>query len=369
MNRSQEFEIKCERVRRFLSENGLDGVVLSRTDNFAWLGCGADSVVNSAGESGVGTLVAAGDSVALVANNIETERLMTEELAGLGISRTVTFPWHNPAERDEKILDLIGSRSFVSDNGAGGLPPCPAGFESLRFQLTESEIERYIAVSLDTNAAMEAAARAVEHGMAEADVAALVSAEHRARGLLPIVVLVAADDRIRRWRHPLPKHEPVEQYVMMVVCARRQGLVAAMTRFVHFGPMPRDLARRHRAVCEVDAAMIAATRPGRTAAEVFGAAQTAYEKAGFPGEWQYHHQGGAIGYQPREYIAHATCAQPVVSDQAFAWNPSICGTKSEDTILVHEDGFELLTSPSDAWPVLKVEAGGQVIPRANMLVK
>ena len=70
MDRSEEFEVKRERVGAFLSENRLSGLVLGRTDNFAWLGCGADSVVSSSSETGVGTFVVTREGVTLIANNI-----------------------------------------------------------------------------------------------------------------------------------------------------------------------------------------------------------------------------------------------------------------------------------------------------------
>jgi antitoxin VapB len=53
-------------------------------------------------------------------------------------------------------------------------------------------------------------------------------------------------------------------------------------------------------------------------------------------------------------------------NQAIAWNPSITGTKSEDTILVREKGVEVLT-PTPHWPMLKVNYGGKTYLRPNIL--
>ena len=38
------------------------------------------------------------------------------------------------------------------------------------------------------------------------------------------------------------------------------------------------------------------------------------------------------GYEAREITATPTTDQPILMGQAFAWNPSIKGAKSEDTI-------------------------------------
>ena len=115
--------------------------------------------------------------------------------------------------------------------------------------------------------------------------------------------------------------------------------------------------------------MMLATRPGTAAADVLRTGQQAYERVGFPGEWRYHHQGGAIGYRAREYIANPDCPEVVTAGQAFAWNPSIRGTKSEDTILVADDGTQVLTAASPHWPCLEIEVDGQVARRPDMLVK
>ena len=93
---------------------------------------------------------------------------------------------------------------------------------------------------------------------------------------------------------------------------------------------------------------------GRT---LFHVAQRAYADVGFSGEEQKHHQGGAIGYRSREWIAHPASEETVQERQAFAWNPSITGTKVEDTALLTERGIELISS-SPGWPTLEAGAAG-----------
>ena len=369
MNQSEEFAVKLDRVQTFLDAHELGGVVLSRGDNFAWLGCGADNLVNNAAETGVASLVVRPDVVTLVTNNIEMERLLTEELPDVDIGNTEEYPWHEPDRHAEIVRRLGTGARMAADDGTAGLPPLPDGFQRLRYMLTAAEVDRYQELGADATLAMESAARSVERGMTEREAAALIGEELRVRGITPIVLLVAADERIRRWRHPLVKHEPIEQYVMLVFCGRRQGLIAAMTRLVHFGQPDEELMRRHRAVCAVDAAAILGTRPGRKVAEVFEGIQDAYAENGFPEEWKLHHQGGGVGYLGREFIATPDCKETVRAGQAYAWNPSICGTKCEDTILVREEGVALLTAPSDDWPTIEAEAEGQTIERPDMLVK
>ena len=75
-------------------------------------------------------------------------------------------------------------------------------------------------------------------------------------------------------------------------------------------------------------------------------------RAAFPNaeDIALHHQGGSTGYAGRD--ARVTDQTPgvVQPDQAFAWNPSITGTKVEDTVVAGDGGVEVLTADPQ-WPV------------------
>jgi Xaa-Pro aminopeptidase len=118
----------------------------------------------------------------------------------------------------------------------------------------------------------------------------------------------------------------------------RWGLHAAITRIRELEPPGAELERRREAAAHVLEAMHEATRPGATFGDVLQAAVDAYGRAGFPGEWELHHQGGSIGYQGRERIAVPGDRTPIEPGMAFAWNPSITGAKAEETILLEPNG-------------------------------
>src|SRR5262249_37248162 len=150
--------------------------------------------------------------------------------------------------------------------------------------------------------------------------------------------LVAADDRVARFRHPIPTHRRVEWKLMLVVCAQRHGLIVAMTRLVHFGRGPPGLARKHAAGWAGDEGLVDATRPGTTWASVLAAGIRAYRAEGFAREWKLHHQGGPMGYECRDFCVTPSSKGRVAPLQMVGWNPSITGTKSEDTILSADSG-------------------------------
>jgi Xaa-Pro aminopeptidase len=157
------------------------------------------------------------------------------------------------------------------------------------------------------------------------------------------VLLAAADDRIARYRHPIPTARPIERRLMLVVVAERWGLHAAITRFAELSEPDAEIVARTEAVARVHEAMVDATRPGATLGDVLGVAQRAYAAEGHPEEWRLHHQGGVIGYAGRERIAVPGDRTAIEHGMAFAWNPSIAGAKAEETILLREDGVRVLT--------------------------
>ena len=74
----------------------------------------------------------------------------------------------------------------------------------------------------------------------------------------------------------------------------------------------------------------------------------------------------AIGYEAREYIGISESKEVVGNPQAFAWNPSIHGNKSEDSIIVSNAGQEVITMTGD-WPVIEVNYDGMVFKRPAIL--
>jgi Xaa-Pro aminopeptidase len=261
------------------------------------------------------------------------------------------------------VRQVTGGR-VAADVPVAGLEALPAEFGELRWSLTQEEIARYRWVGEHAGVAMTHALFHLRPGLSEAQLAALLAEVLIGFDLQPTVLLVAADDRIERFRHPLPTEQRLERTAMLVVGARRWGLTASLTRLIQFSPLDKELRRRHRAVAAVDAAYLHATRPGAVAGDIFRAGMAAYAAHGFPDEWQRLHQGGATGYVGRDYRATPETPHRVRDHQAFAWNPSITGTKSEDTILVTPGRQEVLTVTPDL-PHLQVDG----FARPDILVR
>jgi len=323
---------RIERVRALLAAEGGPGVLLSSRAAFAWLTLGGQNhVVAASAEGAVPILVTRAACFALAPAN-EAPRIAQEELAGLPVEM-VTVPWHDADAAAHEARRLTGDEPL--EEAVLG-----AGLVDLRLRLEAVEHDRMRWLGALCDSAMASGLAAVRRGSTEDELSARVQATLVAEGVRVPVILVAADERINRYRHPLSQGRRIERRVMLIVVAERWGLNVAATRILELEPPDGDLERRLEATGNVLAAMRAATTPGSTLGDVLATARAAYHAEGFPDEWTLHHQGGLIGYQGRERIATPADATRIEAGMAVAWNPSITGAKAEVTDLVGESGLE-----------------------------
>ena len=358
-----ELDEKRMRINAFLDRQNLDAVFLCQVANFAWYTGGLEPVVMISSDRAEAGLLVTRERATVVCNSIEYPRLRDEDrLEELGFGFHVS-PWYHGAPRFDSLVQGL---RWASDWPLPEAADLSGEITRLRYQLTPEEMERYRWLGLHSGQALERAARLVRPGMSEVQIAGSLADAALRESITPILWLVGADERIYRYRHPIPTQKTVERYCMLVICARRWGLVASATRFVHFGPLPDELKRKQEACAMVDVVYNASTTVGRRASDIFQDAMAAYASAGYPGEWQKHNQGGAAGYLSRDYEGTPTCSEVVVPDQGFAWNPSITGIKLEDTMLVHDSGCEFITVTGD-WPTLPVDYSGKLWERPAVL--
>ena len=366
----REIQTKQRRLAEFLERHRLDGVLLQQRANFAWITGGRDNHIANNTEAGVAAILATPTERVCLANAIEAPRMEKEELAR-GDVKVVSFPWYDRKKGAAKVSEVIAGRKVAADmDPLGiGLPPLPADFTELRWSLTDEEVTRYREGGSRASAAMEAACRSIEFRDTEFEIAGMLDYHLHQAGLTPLVTLVASDDRIEKFRHPIPAARNVEHYVMLVTCAEYRGLISCLTRFVSFGPRVEALEAKLQAIANIDAAINLSTRPGKPLADLFRVLQQAYADNGYPDEWKRHHQGGPTGYANRETVATPDHTGVSRSNQAFAWNPSVPGIKCEDTVLCKDEGVEVLTRHSEEWPTVVGRFEGRELARADILVR
>src|SRR5699024_3979717 len=263
-----------------------------------------------------------------------------------------SFPWY-----ETSLADAVAERSptpAAADFDVGGMGQIEAA--RLRIPLTDVDVDRYRTLGTETAAAVEAVGSDIDADDTERAVAARLRKNLFARGIDSPVVLVAGAERAQKYRHFPATDAALGDYALLSVTGARDGLHASTTRTVAFDP-PEWLEVRHEATMTVDAAAIAATSrfAGEgTASDVFSVIRDAYADADYPGEWRKHHQGGAAGFAGREWKATPTGPQMIEKPMAYAWNPTVEGAKSEDTVLVADDEIETLTATGE-WPTREID--------------
>lgn len=363
---SAEILEKERRVRELMTKESLDAIAIASIANFAWLTCGGNNYVSTATEIGAATAVITQDRKYIVCDNIEAQRIEEEEVADQGFEFR-TYRWFE-GKRDDVIRGIVGDGALGADIAIPGAVDVASALNACRYSLTSEEIHRYCLLGKDTGECLAETAREIKPGMTEQEIAALLNRHLIARGITPTVTLIAVDERIRKYRHPIPTEKKLERCAMLVTGARKWGLICSATRMVHFGPRSPELRCKHEAVALVDATFIAGTVPGAVMNDIFNRAVEAYKMTGFGEEWKLHHQGGPTGYKGREFRVTAQTNAVVLENQAFAWNPSITGTKSEDTIIATSQGPIILSETED-WPKIEIELGGVTIRRPEILIR
>lgn len=362
MTQQQERLIKIERLHGVMEKCGLDAIYLKRQDNFAWLTCGGINYVGL-GEMGNCGLLVTKENTYAITNNIEAPRMRDEEkLEEMGFAIHAQT-WYENAFEGETIAHLVPSGKVGYDYGTA----CNVAndVKLLRFSLTEAEMERYREGGYLTARAMEETIATVRPGDSEHKTIGRLVNTVRSHGMDVVSAMCAADERIRHYRHPVPHGDIIRERVQLGGNMRYKGLIICCTRLMNFVPVTQELRNQYRANVEIDCTMMAASKPGATFVSVLEAGRAAYEARGYGEEFKKHHQGGPIGYAGRDYRVDFSTPGTIAENQAFCWNPSITGTKSEDTVISTKNGIIPVSRPILA-PTITVEVDGQTFVRPDI---
>src|SRR5918995_4575165 len=330
-----------EKLRDLMQERALGGLLLRRPANFAWYTGGADNRVDRGAPLGVASVLLTPESSYVLTDNIEAPRMRVEQTPDVEV---VEHPWHRGP--GALLEELVGSSLIGTDFPTEIGPNLSTEVAPLRSILGAEAVESYRRLGTDAVRAISQASASLTPDTDEIEAAAELAAACRRRGMFSPVLLAASEERLARYRHPIPRGGPLGGRTMSVVCAERGGLFASLTQIIDFREPDPETARRQEACAEILRRMRQeATRPGLTLADAFKECRRFYAEVGFQDGWRDHHQGGTTGYASREVIATPDAHQEIQTGQAFAWNPSLEGTKTEETFVLGENGPEVLTRP------------------------
>jgi Xaa-Pro dipeptidase len=348
---TSELEQKLSRLRLMMVANNYDTIHLAKSENLSWLLCGVDITASPLGEP-VAEIVVAKKSVTVVATTMESSSLRGELPKGVEIIYT---PWYDKRAKEETLSDLLQESKVLSDTLERGFDT--KEFWPMRVPLTIEEIDRYRKLSQETSQVFTEVLQMIKPGLTEHQVIGRLAEGLHAKGIQPVVMLAAGDDRLETSNHP--SHHKVQKRLMAAVCVRKHGLLTSLTRLVSFGAENTEHKKKYTKLLEVEKTLLDYTKHGILVAELFREMQTAYAKAGRENAWAEHHQGGPTGYNTRDFLATPDETRMLVDGSAYAWNPSLPGVKVEDTVLLLNDELEIFTE-DPRWPLREV--GGRKRP-------
>jgi Xaa-Pro aminopeptidase len=363
-DRSDDVERKQRRIAEFLASKQYDGVLLQKTPNIAWFTSGAEGP-RFGGDEPPLSLFITPEARVVLANNVDAPQLFDRQLGGLGF-QLKQRPWHE--DRQVLLRDLCRGRNVASDNGGPFTTNESAAIAALRLPLQPVERERLRQLGALVAHAVEATARHVEIGQTEAEIAGQLAHRLVKHEVQPLWSRTIADGRGAAYRHWTAGSSTLKRWCIIGAVGSCWGLCCACTRTVVLGSPPTELTSSYHQVAMLAATGMFFSQSGSTLATVWQKVRRIYDKLGHPNEWQLSDQADVIGYQPSEVPLTPTCEFLLHSGMPVHWHPSVGPVQVADTILVRDEGNELLTHPVD-WPLLTITVKGQPVQLPDLLIR
>ncbi len=365
--RVKEIEIKVERVRATLANKKWDALYIAKAEAFAWITAGGDSIITRYVENGViGILITKNARYALT-DSIEYPRVIDEEkLNELGFE-VLSRPWYEDTTLDTITKIITKDGVLAADISIPGAHDASAEISKMQYSLLDNEIARYLHLGDVFSKCIEEVLCEVKPGDVEIDIVGRVNNAIWKHNIDAVLYLVAADERIYKYRHCIPTNKKVDKFLMICCNGRYKGLITKLTRFIHFGDIDENLLKQYNQTLEIENRMIKATTIGADNLDAFEVAKNSYEEFGYKDMWKVHHQGGPQGYTNGYYLITPNKHETVVENQCYCYNPSITGTKTEDAFIVTKDGPIMITEPK-LFPKIKATIGNKEIVRPGIMV-
>lgn len=363
-DRVAEIERRQQLIADFLNTQQLQALLLNRPANFAWFSVGGDNTYGFTGER-IASLFINPDARVLLTRSPDSQRLFDWEVSNLGFQMKER-PWLE----DHSLLmaDLCRGRNTGADIPFERCRDVSDYLTTLRLPLSLYETQQLRELGRAVVHAVEATARTFQRGETESEVAGQVAHRLMRLNVQPVRIQVAAEGRTKWHRHAAYGDAQVQRTCTISAVGRRRGLHLGVSRTVCFGTPPKDAREAHLACLMVQSAGMYFSQNGLKLGDAWRRVQRIYEKFGHSEEWYLSDQGHVTGYEAVE--------APIVPDSTFLlasgmpvqWRSSIGVGVAEDTILVQDSGFELLT-PVENWPQTAVDIKQVKVPRPDILVR
>jgi Xaa-Pro dipeptidase len=300
-----------------------------------------------------------------LASNVDSQRLFDEELDGLGF-QLKEWPWH--WGRAQLLADLCQGRAAAADLPLHQCKVVGNQIRHMRRKLTTYEQACYRALGQIISHALEASCRTITPGDTEREVAGQLSHRLMHRGAQPVVVNVAAENRLRVYRHCGYTASPIRTYCVCNVTARKYGLYATASRSVCFGQPDGQIRKDHYAACNVSATYVASSWPDAVPKQILTTGRRVYLVSGAEHEWLLCPQGHVTGRAPVELPLTLQTEDLFQPGWAVTWRGSAGVGLSCDTFLITDDGPRTITA-AESWPLKRIRITGAEFVRPDLLIR
>lgn len=368
--RAAEIEEKLKRVREFIRQRPLDGLLFTQKKHVRWILGGAEDFGSVRGGDDHAKVLITPTDVVVIASNIDSPRLRREVLQTLGF-RIETFKYfeRKPEEGKRIAKHCPDEKRLSTDSPSPGLSTQLTAQDLiwLYFPLTKTETKKYRWLGRKCAEIVEGLASSLRPGMSEFDVQYLISREFSYWDISPTFNFSSVDDRALSYKRAFPKGAGLENFVNLNICVERWGLHVRMSRQIYFGEPSEDFLANYKVSGGVLAEMRAATRIGVPFRSILTANEKAYASAGQANEWQHDVQGGPILTTGLLCDLREHPDGAVTSGMTLAFQPSFGGAHHADTVLVGTKGAEVLT-PCVNWPTQEFEIRGETYRVPTLMV-
>jgi Xaa-Pro dipeptidase len=221
---------------------------------------------------------------------------------------------------------------------------------ALRLRKDEAEVDALRASARLNDEAARLAFDALEEGMTERDVQAVIHAHYKAHGATPEFTIVGFGANGAFPHHHTGETRLVRDMAVLIdTGCRLAGYPSDMTRCAWFGEPDPEFTQIMAIVEYAVQAALTAARPGALAQDVDAAARRVIEQAGY-GDRFLHRTGHGLGIDIHEppYIT-STSGTVLEAGHVFSIEPGIYlegrfGVRLEDIVVLREAGPEILSS-------------------------
>lgn len=341
----KESKIKRARVREWLQTNDYDSLIICRRENFSWLTTGGDPSVVNTTQNGIGCMVITQNNHFLVSHTMDGQRLIDEQIPDQNFELLETHWFDGDCSNTAK---KVSGNRIAADLPLRAVDYVFSEISNLHYPMSTFEFNRLRWMGQTMHEIYIQMEEFIQPGMSERKITAEFLYQQASKGIESDVLITGSDERVEKYRHPMPTNKKIKKLVMLHSAARRWGLHAPITRIFSIGEPNPKLQNAFEAVSYIQARTFHWTKPEMPYADILNMQKKWYSEAGFKGEWKNHFQGGPTGY----IIVNATnCLsnEVVKPNTPFEWFISVPGAKVAELTLLVGNNLEIVSN-GDGWP-------------------